>query len=433
MLVRSLRIVIDKVQVGSLFELDDGRSYLRFDDAYAVMSESGRPVLSQAFEAETEAETRSQLLDPALEETRGDGKHGLPPFFENLLPEGRLRRQLIEMAGIEERDSLGLLAFCGSDLPGNVQAVRETLSEQQLGRLLTQGNDSFEMSSAQMPAPESTSLSGVQPKVALVREPGGRYVMRSKHHGGHFIGKLPASDFAQMPEVEHASLSLAQAAGVRTCEHELLPLTEIAGLLHEAMREDATRFLLVHRFDRNANTPNHRLHAEDMAQVTSTPPQNKYSLSYADLGLVILTRSMRGEDDVHELLRRLTVNELLGNPDAHLKNFGFLYRTPRTAELSPAYDIVAYSAWNNSNGQGLNLVDGARAREISPTVVRQWANRWGLPETSLSKTITDTVSAAMRTWEGVLATATLTDQHRARIWHHVRSTQLAARWLKRHG
>jgi len=433
MLVRSLRIVIDTVQVGSLFELDDGRSYFRFDDAYSVLSESGRPVLSQAFEGETEAETRSQLLDPALEETRGDGKRGLPPFFENLLPEGRLRSQLIEMAGIEEQDSLGLLAYCGSDLPGNVQAIQENLTETQLGRLLTQGHDSFEMSSAQMPAPESTSLSGVQPKVALVREPGGRYVMRSKNHGGHFIGKLPASDFPQMPEVEHASLNLAEAAGVKTCEHELLPLTEIAGSLHEAMREDSTRFLLVHRFDRDANTPNHRLHAEDMAQVTSTLPQNKYSLSYADLGIVILTRSVRGEDDVHELLRRLTVNELLGNPDAHLKNFGFLYRTPRSAELSPAYDIVAYSAWNGSTGHGLKLGNGINNREISPVVVRNWANHWALPEAALSKTIADTVDAAMRTWEGVLVAATLSDQHRARIWAHVRTTKLAAHWLHRHG
>ncbi|MFP3637891.1 type II toxin-antitoxin system HipA family toxin [Paraburkholderia sp. SIMBA_054] len=430
-LVRSLRIVMDTVNVGSLFELDDGRSYFRFDEAYAMMPEGERPVLSQAFEGDSEAETRSQLLDPALEETRGDGKRGLPPFFENLLPEGRLRRQLVEEAGIEERDSLGLLAYCGSDLPGNVQAQQEKLTETELGRLLTQGNDSFEMSSAQMPAPESTSLSGVQPKIALVRVPGGRYVMRSKNSGGHFIGKLPASDFPQMPEVEHASLDLARAAGVTTCDHELLPLTAIAGQLHEAMREDSTRFLLVHRFDRDANTPNHRLHAEDMAQVTSTLPQNKYSLSYADLGLVLLKRSVRGEDDVHELLRRLTVNELIGNPDAHLKNFGFLYGTPRAAELSPAYDIVAYSAWNRSTGHGLKLVDGAKAREISPAVVRQWANHWGMPEAALSKTITTTVDAAMRSWEGVLAAATLTEQHRTRIWEHVRSTKLAARWLKR--
>jgi serine/threonine-protein kinase HipA len=431
-LVRSLRIVIDTVPVGSLFDLDDGRSYFRFDEAYALMPASERPVLSQAFEAENEAETRAQLLDPAIENTRGDGKRSLPPFFENLLPEGRLRRQLMEEAKIDEGDRLGLLAYCGSDLPGNVQAERETLTEEQLARLITQGKDSFEMSSAQMPAPESTSLSGVQPKVALVRDPGGRYVMRSKTHGGHFIGKLPASDFPHMPEVEHVSLDLARAAGVTTCEHELLPLTDISGLLHESMREDSTRFLLVHRFDRDAATPNHRLHAEDMAQVTSTFPENKYSLSYADIGLVLLARSVRGEDDVHELLRRLTVNELLGNPDAHLKNFGLLYRTPRAAELSPAYDIVAYSAWNRSTGHGLKLIDDSKSREISPAVVRQLANYWELPETALSKTISETVNAAMRQWEGVLAAATLTDSYRARIWNHVRETKLAGRWLKRY-
>ena len=430
-LVRSLRIVMDEVNVGSLFELDDGRSYFRFDEAYALLPDAQRPILSQAFEAETEAETRSQLLDAALEETRGDGKRGLPPFFENLLPEGRLRQQLVEMAEIDKSDSLGLLAFCGSDLPGNVQAVREDLSEEELGRLLTQGNDSFEMSSVQLPAPESTSLSGVQPKVALVRNPGGRYVMRSKNDGGHYIGKLPASDFPQMPEVEHASLSLAEAAGVETCMHELLPLSAIADQLDSHMREDATHFLLVHRFDRDADTHNKRLHAEDMAQVTSTLPQNKYSLSYGDIGLVLLNRSTRGEDDIDELLRRLTVNELLGNPDAHLKNFGLLYPTPRTASLSPAYDIVAYSAWNKSTGHGLRLTRDVKSKEITPTVVRAWANAWGMPETTLSKTIASTVNEAMQKWEAVLKRATLSDQHRARIWEHARSTKLAAGWLRR--
>ncbi|VVE56504.1 phosphatidylinositol kinase [Pandoraea sputorum] len=434
-LVRSLRIKIDTVDVGSLFALDDGRSYFRFDDDYAKMPAADRPVLSQAFEAEDELATRRQLLDPALEETRGDGKGALPPFFENLLPEGRLRKQLVDMANLAPNDSLGLLSLCGSDLPGNVQAHQEQLSEAALGRLLTQGKDSYEMSSVQMPAPESTSLSGVQPKVALVREAGGRYVMRSKYEGGHYIGKLPASDYPQMPEVEHTSLLLAAAAGVATCEHALLPLSDIAGQLDQEMRADSTRFLLVHRFDRDANTHNGRLHAEDMAQVTSVSPHDKYSkaLSYTDIGTILLARSVRGEDDLHEFLRRLTVNELLGNPDAHLKNFGFLYRTARDAELSPAYDIVAYSAWLRFSGHGFKLAADVASRVITPKVVRAWANAWGLPEAILRRTISETVDAAMRKWKDVLKVAPLSDEHRATIWQRTRETGMAASWIKRHG
>jgi len=36
----------------------------------------------------------------------------------------------------------------------------------------------------------------------------------------HVIGKLPASDFAQMPEAEHASLDLTRAAGVTDVSRE---------------------------------------------------------------------------------------------------------------------------------------------------------------------------------------------------------------------
>jgi len=62
--------------------------------------------------------------------------------------------------------------------------------------LIAQSRDSYEMSAGQLPTPDGESISGVQPKIGLVRAAGGRYVMRSKDsRGQHFIGKLPASDY----------------------------------------------------------------------------------------------------------------------------------------------------------------------------------------------------------------------------------------------
>jgi len=430
--VRSLRIRMGTIDLGSLFALDDGRTYFRFDEAYATMVPASRPILSVSYEGDTDEVTRRQLLDVTLEENRGDGRGGLPPFFENLLPEGRLRRHLIEEARIDPSDSLSLLAYCGSDLPGNVQAVAEKLSTRELARLITQGHDSYELSSDQLPTPEAQSISGVQPKVGLVRDPGGRYVMRSKTGSGHFIGKLPTGDYPQLPEVEHASLLLAQAAGVTTCSHELLPLHQINDKLPFEMRDDAQRFLLMHRFDRDANTPNGRLHAEDFAQITATVPMNKYSLGYAEVGKVILARSTQPKDDLLELVRRITVNELLGNPDAHLKNFGFLYPTPRTPVLSPAYDIVAYSVYNKAKGHGLALAPGYKERLLSPMVLRIWTNLWDIPTQTLSDTVTATVDSAMRKWPTLLPTLELSDEHRQRLWAYVESCDLAQKWIRRH-
>jgi hypothetical protein len=54
--------------------------------------------------------------------------------------------------------------------------------------------------------------------------------------------------------------------------------------------------------------------------------------------------SVRGIEDVRQFFIRQAVNTLLGNSDAHLKNFAFLYRNGIAPELSPAYDIVSVAA-----------------------------------------------------------------------------------------
>jgi hypothetical protein len=60
-----------------------------------------------------------------------------------------------------------------------------------------------------------------------------------------------------------------------------------------------------------------------------------------------LLRYAGGLPDVKEMLRRLALNVLLGNGDAHIKNWSLLYENPARPRLSPAYDLVptvAYAA-----------------------------------------------------------------------------------------
>ncbi|WP_432239112.1 type II toxin-antitoxin system HipA family toxin [Herbaspirillum robiniae] len=443
-MLRSLRVRLGTTDAGSLFALDDGRCYFRFDDGYAMQGPS-RPVLSQLYCASTEERTRAQLLDPTLAANRGDGKGGLPPFFQNLLPEGQLRKHLVQRAGLAPDDEFGLLAYCGKDLPGDVSAVAEELDERDLGRLLGQGHDSYEMSSGQLPVPGGESLSGVQPKLALVKEPGGRYVMRSRDRAGaHFIAKLPATDYPNMPQVEFSSLTLAAAAGVNVCTFELEPLSAIAEHLPFGLRNDASRFLLVHRFDRDAPTPTGRRHMEDFAQVTGTAPGAKYVGTYAALGVVLKERSARGVEDVFELLRRIKVNELLGNFDAHLKNFSLLYGIPdpshasdtsgrqQEAVLSPAYDIVAYAAYVGGDGHALAFVPGQKGKQLlTPAVLRQLANLWSIPEPKLQAVLVETVERAMTQWPALIRALPFTDAQRARLQAHIDANASVAAWRRR--
>lgn len=412
--LRCLKIYLGSAPVGILFTLDTGYSYFQFDNEYAM--NPNRPILSIQYLGETEDETREALQDKYLAINMGTDFR-LPVFFQNLLPEGVLRKHLIQEADISEQDEIGLLSFCGTDLPGNVVAVQETLNERELGKLLTQGRDSYELSSFQLPTPEAESLSGVQPKISLVNGKDGRYVMRSKNDNGlHFIGKLPASSFDGLPQVEFLSLQLARAAGVNTCEASLLPLSDIASTLPFSLRDDDRKFLLVNRFDRDVETDSHRLHMEDFAQVLGFPPGQKYSGDYASIGLTLLERSSKPEEDLLQYIRRLVVNELLGNYDAHLKNFSLLY-TPdgQSCSLSPAYDIVAYAAYLTGKGNGLDFYPNAPRGRITPSVVRAFANVWEIPEKVIKNEINEVLSTAVETWPDLINYSEITDQQKDKL------------------
>jgi serine/threonine-protein kinase HipA len=397
--LRCLRISLGTQEVGSLVERDDGHLDFSFDEARAP--QSLRPVLSQS-------------LQTGHDSLRGNGRGQLPAFFQNLLPEGALKRHLLERAGLTPNDEIGLLAYCGRDLPGDVRAGAETFQEEDFARpelrSSAPGLTSF-------PAPTAVAIAGVQPKLTLTRSADGRLTMRSGANDEHpFIGKLPVAAHEALPEVEHLSMRLAKAAGVATCEHELLPLSAITSPIPFVLRPAAEQFLLVHRFDRNAATPTGRLHMEDFAQATGAPSAGKYKGTYAAMGTVLLACSAKGAEDVYELLRRIKVNEMLGNFDAHLKNTSLLYASAGPVCLSPAYDIVAYSAYMGGRGHAMKfLPDQTKPLNLTPGVLRALANAWGLPEAPMRQVLAETVNLAMTRWPSMLADAPVPERLTSRI------------------
>jgi serine/threonine-protein kinase HipA len=431
--IRSLRIKLGNTDVGSLIAFDDGRVHFRFDEAYAFNEQ--RPVLSVSFIGKIEPETVAQLLDTELDSTTGAGSGRLPAFFRNLLPEGILRKYLVTQGGLLEGDELALLAYCGEGLPGDVRALAEPFDAKALGRLLPFSGDSIEASLHPLPSPVAIAISGFQPKVALANTPDGRYVLHSlESTGRHFIGKLPASDFAGLPEVEYTSLLLAKAAGVNVCTAELQPLSAIASTLPFSVRDDARNFLLVHRFDRDASTDTGRLQMEDFAQALELAPDEKYEGSYAAIGLVLQMASSASEEDVFEILRRIKVNELLGNYDAHVKNFSLLHYPSGLTRLSPAYDLVAYAAYIEGKGHALKFHPAQKAKSLlTPVVLRELSNIWAIPETRMKDVVATAVDAAMRAWPAIIEGSVMAPTQKAKLLAHMEKNPSVQAWRRRHG
>ncbi len=162
-------------------------------------------------------------------------------------------------------------------------------------------------------------------------------------------------------------------------------------------------------------------------------PEDKYSRSYLDVAAVMMATPGLGEAAVHQLLRRLTVNELLSNTDMHLKNIGLIYLDGVTPQLSLAYDIVAYGAYSKRIGHALHILPpdtGAKPRlraqpahaakaakpGLSPIVLRQFCDRLGILERPAAAVVRDTVQRAVKAWPPMIANAVLTDRQKAMMF-----------------
>lgn len=432
--VQALAIHIGAARAGVLFQyrMPGAEVITRFvaDEAFARRADA--PVVSAAYlaaSAEDQAAFWADVRSAPL-----NGRHSpqngwlLPAFFQNLLPEGVFRDHVARIRGCDPQDHFEMLAACGADLPGNVHAWPVELSRDELAHYVTQDQDALEMTVTADPMEEGVSLSGVQPKLGVIRQ-GERYVGRTRDRDTHIIAKLPVVGQPLLPELEALSLRLAAAAGVDTCEAYLEPLEKLAAE-HGYDLGDAdarTRFLAVVRYDRGQGG---RVHCEDFAQILGAMPEEKYrAAAYLDVAAVLMAFDSLGEPAVHELLRRMAVNEMLGNPDMHLKNLGLVYPDGRTPRLAPAYDIVAYAAYHGCQGHALRIVPPEREPRrvsrapgakpmLSPAMLRAFCAPLRIPEKPAAKAVSDCVKAARAQWPGMIDASPLTVRQKQLLLAH---------------
>jgi serine/threonine-protein kinase HipA len=111
-----------------------------------------------------------------------------------------------------------------------------------------------------------------------------------------------------------------------------------------------SRFLQVLRYDRKPLGGGllERIHQEDFCQALGIPPELKYQQEGGPnlkrcFELVRAVSSVPGPDVLH-LFDAVVFNYLIGNNDAHGKNFSFLYEEG-AARLAPLYDLVCTQAY----------------------------------------------------------------------------------------
>ena len=304
-------------------------------DSYWGLAE--RPILGQVFEDQGPGWKPSTHV-------------ALPRWFSHLLPEGILRRTAARAIGIHVDREFDLIAALGADdLPGAVRIVGAD-------RPGTQHGFSSESEEARdfQDGPLKFSLAGLQMKFSVRNSDRGLTVPVSGA-AGDVILKLPDSrpDFGGVPTAEYAAMTLAKRSGIAAAEVALVDAKRIAGL-DEWTSKFTEPSLAVTRFDRVSAG---RVHVEELAQVMNVPvarAEAKYRFTNFE-SVAVTLGELAGQYAVEQVIDRIVLNVLVGNGDAHLKNWAVVYDDSQTPALSPAYDIVPTVLYVSNDDLGLNL------------------------------------------------------------------------------
>ena len=269
---------------------------------------------------------------------------------------------------------------------------------------VTGGADNLEIAVIEGAAEGAASVSGVQNKLALSTvQHGLRYTLPMHGSLSDLIAKLPTRHDDSQIFNEYVAMQLAKAAGVTVAACTPRPLSAIALPGLEESLGNGLQFLAVERFDRE---PGGRVHAEDGCQLLTRMPARKYGddMAFVQLLAVLFQLGARGIEDVRQFFIRQAVNTLIGNSDAHLKNFSFIYRNGKIPELSPAYDIVCVAALPGFAGFGQNVAIDRAQRQQTLDTYRAIAVRAGVPHLIARAAVKQTVALAQELWPALLDT-----------------------------
>lgn len=395
----------EPVLVGHLSRYGDIHR-MSFDPAY--VADAHRPVLSLRFQGADEAATQAILQ--AVRDERLVALGRLPAWFENLLPEGHNRARLARERGCSEDDEFELLAAAGHDLMGALEVTpvpAGELPDPVRAWHVTLGLDTLEPGFVEEPVEDGASLPGVVTKFSAIRD-GRRYVVHHRGGAGDVILKLPSTAHPDLVDNEASCYRLANAVGMTCAQARIVPRADVA------LPEDVPfeHCLAVTRFDRVGGR---RVHMEEFAQVLGLRPAQKYggrdALGYYARMLRVLDRlSGQPVADVAECVRRFTAFILMGNTDAHLKNWALAYLDGRTPSLAPAYDLVCVAAFLDPARPGLYAVNRAvdeRLRAMTLADIEAGLIRAaGLRNVNaLRRVVRETIARAQSEWPALLAEA----------------------------
>ncbi|WP_308364363.1 MULTISPECIES: type II toxin-antitoxin system HipA family toxin [unclassified Microbulbifer] len=404
--VEVLELRLHGVTLGHLAGYQGGRNILVFNPAY--IADPDRPTFTLSGIADHPA-CRKLYASPWVRQQR------LHPVLSNLLPEGALRDWFAQMLKVHPDNEFPLFAQLAADLPGALTAEPVVPEQIPVGvldhrtriesvpRMIMDGRPHF-------------SLAGVQMKFSM-HESDGRFNISQPDSLGEWIVKTPSTRHRDVPLNEYTAMKLAELVGVDIPEVKLIMLDQLLDLPPINLPEEHYAYA-IRRYDRDAHRK--RIHAEDFAQVLFKYAHEKYgSTNFEHIGRVVYQFTGHKLANTQQLARRLLVNILLGNGDAHLKNWSLIYPDQITAELAPAYDIVYTQAYIPGESQAsLNLAGSKDWYKLHLGHFESWANSVSVPWRTIKPHLDDVMEKARSLWPDYLRQAPMNSGHKEALKVH---------------
>lgn len=358
-----------------------------------IVRERGRPRLAYTQEALDNFQLGTPLISLSLPLTNRQYPQGtVRPFLDGLLPEGEARKSIARDVGVGETDIFGLIRELGRDCAGAIVIqpmdedapvhptilTAEKLEQEELETLIR------ELKSAPLGVGGRVriSLAGVQEKLVLTRMLDGSWGRPVDGTPSTHILKPEIAAYPETVENEAFCMRIAKHLGLDVANVE----TTVVG---------AKKLIVVERYDRIIDDTGsvERVHQEDFCQATGTAPDLKYEEnggpSLKRIASILEGVAIPGSLDA--LLQSVTVNSMIGNGDAHAKNFSLLHNPDGSLQLAPLYDLIS-TLYYEDDRLAMRIDNVLRTSRVTADRIVNEAVSWGIPRTRATSIVNDTLS-----------------------------------------
>ena len=327
------------------------------------------------------------------------------PFFEGLLPEGAQRDAVAAALGVSPANEFALLDRLGGEVAGaltlwpagetppalEAAGPPKVLSDDELAGLLARLDARPFLAGTRG---LRLSLAGAQSKLPVVLVDG-RIALPAPGQPTTHILKPPIARFEATTENEAFAMRLAAGLGLDAAPVE--PFRVVGG----------PPCLLIGRYDRRPGPDGvvRRLHQEDFCQALGIVAGRKYAAEggpgFRQCFDLVRRACSRPAVELLKLLDAAILQVLLGNADAHGKNYSLLYREDGIV-LAPLYDLLSTVAYPElSPGFAMKVARRATLEELRRGDWDRFARGMGLGAPIARRRVGELADLALERAEGV--------------------------------